>query len=95
MRGNFQCDLMEALRSCRSASMAKPRRCAGAAMSENQKESEGEAATEARLDQATFRLDPARYSAFVADLRRPVVPNDRLRLLMATPAPWQETDVRR
>jgi uncharacterized protein (DUF1778 family) len=40
-------------------------------------------------DQTEFRLSPSRWEAFQKALDRPVVPNDRLRQLLHTKAPWE------
>jgi|SRR6185312_6120393 len=41
------------------------------------------------LDQRLFSLDKNRYSAFVAALEAPPAPNEKLRQLMASKAPWE------
>ena len=48
------------------------------------------AAEDALLDRQAFRLDAAQFAAFVAALDAPPAPNDRLRRLLATPAPWEK-----
>jgi uncharacterized protein (DUF1778 family) len=40
------------------------------------------------LDQRLFSLDKDRYSVFVAALEAPPAPNEKLRKLMASKAPW-------
>lgn len=47
-----------------------------------------QAAEDALLDRQAFRLDAAQFAAFVSALDAPPAPNDRLRRLIATPAPW-------
>ena len=47
-----------------------------------------QAAGEALMDRQAFRLDTAQFAAFVAALDAPPTPNDRLRRLPATLAPW-------
>jgi uncharacterized protein (DUF1778 family) len=49
-----------------------------------------QAAEDALLDRQAFRLDAAQFGAFVAVLDAPPAPNDRLRRLIATPAPWDK-----
>ena len=49
-----------------------------------------QAAEDALLDRQAFRLDSAQFGAFVAALDAPPGPNDRLRRLIATPAPWDK-----
>lgn len=52
-----------------------------------------QAAEDALLDRQAFRLDAAHFAAFVAALdapTAPTAPNDRLRRLLATPAPWDK-----
>jgi uncharacterized protein (DUF1778 family) len=46
------------------------------------------AAEEALLDRALFRVDAATYDRFVAMLDGPPRPNENLRKLMQTRAPW-------
>ncbi len=46
------------------------------------------AAREAILDRTLFRVDAATYDRFVAMLDSPPEPNERLRKLMRTKAPW-------
>lgn len=41
------------------------------------------------LDQRLFSLDKNRYRAFVAALEAPPAPNEKLRQLMASNAPWE------
>jgi uncharacterized protein (DUF1778 family) len=48
------------------------------------------AAEEALLDQTVFHLEPAAFDAFVAMLDAPPAPNDALKKVMQTPAPWAE-----
>jgi uncharacterized protein (DUF1778 family) len=47
------------------------------------------AAEEALLDQTLIRVDPETYARFVALLDAPPAPNEDLRRLMNTPAPWE------
>jgi uncharacterized protein (DUF1778 family) len=49
-----------------------------------------QAAEDALLDRQAFRLDAAHFAAFVAALDATPAPNDRLRRLLATPAPWDK-----
>ena len=46
------------------------------------------AAEEALLDQAIITSSPDAYAAFLARLDMPPQPNDRLRKMLQTPAPW-------
>ena len=48
-----------------------------------------QAAEDTLLDRSHFRLDPERFAAFLAQLDAPIVPNDRLSRLLATPVPWE------
>ena len=48
-----------------------------------------QAAQDAVLDRTLFRLDPDRYDAFVALLDAPPAPNEKLKRLLSTPAPWE------
>lgn len=48
-----------------------------------------QAAQDALLDRTLFRLDSDRYDAFVALLDAPPVPNEKLKRLLSTPAPWE------
>jgi uncharacterized protein (DUF1778 family) len=41
------------------------------------------------LDQRLFSLDADRYNAFIAALEAPPAPNEKLRQLMASKAPWE------
>ncbi len=52
-------------------------------------ESAREAAENALLDQRLFLLDDAAFEEFVRRLDAPAKPNEGLRRLMATPAPWE------
>jgi uncharacterized protein (DUF1778 family) len=47
------------------------------------------AAQDALLDQALFKVDPGLYAKFVARLDAPPAPNEKLRRMMTTPAPWE------
>lgn len=57
--------------------------------SEFMMEASRQAAEDALLDRTAFRLDAAQFSAFIAQLDAPPAPNERLRKLLATPAPWE------
>jgi uncharacterized protein (DUF1778 family) len=48
------------------------------------------AAEEALLDQTVIRVSPEAFEAFQAMLDRPPQPNERLRRMMTTPAPWEK-----
>jgi len=48
------------------------------------------AAEDALLDRVLFRLGPDQFAAFAALLDEPPKPNERLKALLATPAPWDE-----
>ncbi len=48
-----------------------------------------QAARDALLDRTLFRLDADRFDAFVALLDAPHAPNDKLKRMLATPAPWE------
>ena len=48
------------------------------------------AAEDALLDRVLFRLGPDQFAAFAALLDGPSMPNERLKALLATPAPWDE-----
>ena len=48
-----------------------------------------QAARDALLDRALFRLDTDRFDAFVALLDAPPAPNERLKRLLGTPSPWE------
>jgi uncharacterized protein (DUF1778 family) len=41
------------------------------------------------LDQRLFTLDPDRYASFMEALEAPPAPNDKLRELMSSKAPWE------
>ena len=58
--------------------------------SEFMMEASRQAAEDALMDRAAFRLDAAQFSAFMAQLDAPPAPNERLRKLLATPAPWDK-----
>jgi uncharacterized protein (DUF1778 family) len=58
--------------------------------SEFMMEASRQAAEDALLDRQAFRLNPTQFAAFVAALDAPPAPNDRLRRLLATPAPWDK-----
>jgi uncharacterized protein (DUF1778 family) len=47
------------------------------------------AAQDALLDQTLFKVSPEVYAEFVARLDAPPAPNDKLRRMMTTPAPWE------
>ena len=47
------------------------------------------AAEEALMDQTQFILSPEAYAAFLARLDAPPAPNERLRRMLSTPAPWE------
>lgn len=49
-----------------------------------------DAAVDALLDQSFFKLDAARWDAFVAALDTPPRDNPRLRRLLAKKAPWEK-----
>ncbi len=48
------------------------------------------AAEDLRLDQTTFRLNPAQWKKFVAALDRPARPSAALRRLMTRRPPWEQ-----
>ena len=48
-----------------------------------------QAAEDALLDRVLFRVDADRYDAFVKLLDAPPKPNEKLKRLLATPAPWE------
>lgn len=48
-----------------------------------------QAAEDALLDRVLFRVDADRYYAFVKLLDAPAAPNEKLKRLLATPAPWE------
>ena len=52
-------------------------------------ESARHAAQDALLDQTLFKVSPEIYAEFVARLDAPPAPNDKLRRMMTTPAPWE------
>ncbi len=58
--------------------------------SEFMMEASRQAAEDALLDRMAFRLDAAQFGAFMAQLDAPPAPNDGLRKLLATPAPWEK-----
>ena len=58
--------------------------------SEFMMEASRQAAEDALLDCTAFRLDAERFGAFMAQLDAPPAPNERLRKLLATPAPWDK-----
>jgi len=47
------------------------------------------AAEDALLDQTLFKVSPKAYADFVARLDAPPAPNEALRRMMTTPAPWE------
>lgn len=47
-------------------------------------------AEEALLDQATIKITPEAYAAFLERLDAPPQPNDRLRKTLRSKAPWDE-----
>ncbi len=47
------------------------------------------AAQDALLDQTLFKVSPEAYARFVARLDAPPAPNEKLRRMMTTPAPWE------
>lgn len=51
-------------------------------------EASRQAAEDALMDRTTFRLDAEQFGAFMAQLDAPPEPDERLRKLLATPAPW-------
>jgi uncharacterized protein (DUF1778 family) len=52
-------------------------------------ESARHAAQDALLDQTLFKVSPEIYAEFVARLDASPAPNDKLRRMMTTPAPWE------
>jgi uncharacterized protein (DUF1778 family) len=48
-----------------------------------------QAARDALLDRTLFRLDSDRFDTFVALLDAPAAPNEKLKRLLSTPAPWE------
>lgn len=58
--------------------------------SEFMMEASRQAAEDALLDRTAFRLDADLFGAFMAQLDAPPAPNERLRKLLATPAPWDK-----
>ena len=50
-------------------------------------------AFDVRLDRSVFGLGEQQFRAFVDHLTAPVVPNERLKRLLATPAPWDAADL--
>jgi uncharacterized protein (DUF1778 family) len=53
-------------------------------------ESARQGAQDALLDQTWFRVSPKVHAAFMARLDAPPAPNDKLRRMMTTRAPWEE-----
>ena len=53
-------------------------------------EASRQAAEDALLDRTAFRLDADQIRALIAQLDAPPAPNERLRKLLATPAPWDK-----
>lgn len=47
------------------------------------------AAQDALLDRTLFNVSPEDYAVFVKRLDAPPAPNEKLRRMMATPAPWE------
>jgi uncharacterized protein (DUF1778 family) len=62
---------------------------AGKSRSEFILESARAHATDVLLDQSLFTLDEGRYDAFIKALEAPPAPNEKLRQLMASKAPWE------
>jgi uncharacterized protein (DUF1778 family) len=62
---------------------------AGKSRSEFMLEAARHAATEAILDRTLFRIQPSVFAKFVAMLDAKPQPNERLRKLMQTKAPWE------
>ncbi|MBW6495687.1 MAG: DUF1778 domain-containing protein [Burkholderiaceae bacterium] len=58
--------------------------------SEFMMEASRQAAEDALMDRTAFRLDAEQFSAFMAQLDAPPASNERLRKLLATPAPWDK-----
>ena len=58
--------------------------------SEFMMEASRQAAEDALLDRTAFRLDASQFGSFLAQLDAPPVANERLRKLLATPAPWEK-----
>ena len=48
-----------------------------------------QAARDALLDRTLFRLDSDRFDTFAALLDAPAAPNEKLKRLLSTPAPWE------
>jgi uncharacterized protein (DUF1778 family) len=46
-------------------------------------------ATDVLLDQRLFALDEERHDAFIKALEAPPAPNEKLKQLMASKAPWE------
>ena len=67
---------------------------AAAALGQNRSEfmmeASRQAAEDALLDRTALRLDANQFGAFMAQLDAPPAQNERLRKLLATPAPWDE-----
>lgn len=62
---------------------------AGKSRSEFMLDAARRAANETILDRALFRMAPAAFTKFAAMLNAPPQPNERLRKLLATKAPWE------
>ena len=62
---------------------------AGKSRSEFILESARTYATDVLLDQRLFSLDEERYNSFIQALEAPLAPNEKLRQLMASKAPWE------
>lgn len=58
--------------------------------SEFMMEASRQAAEDALMDRTAFRLDADQFSTFMAQLDAPPASNERLRKLLATPAPWDK-----
>ncbi|MBS0126849.1 DUF1778 domain-containing protein [Thetidibacter halocola] len=58
--------------------------------SEFMMEASRQAAEDALLDRTAFRLDATQFAAFMERLDAPPAPNEGLRKLLATPAPWEK-----
>lgn len=61
----------------------------GKKRSEFMLEASRRAAEEALLDRTLLRVDPETYAKFVEQLDRPPQPNEGLRKLLLTKAPWE------
>jgi len=53
-------------------------------------ESARQAAQDALLDEALFKVSPKLYRRFVAQLDAPPAPNKKLRRMMTVKAPWDQ-----